>query len=183
MKEKTKENIKEWTKAVISAAAVALIVTQFILPTSVYGISMEPGFEHKDYLLVSRQAYSGNRRPDRGDVIVFQSHLPDKTTGETKKLIKRVIAVPGDTIAVEDGKVYINGKVSEEDYTKDGITNGNVAPVIVPEGSYFCMGDNRLHSTDSRFLEVGFVEEKDIIGKVFFRVYPFKKFGMIGSSN
>ena len=83
-------------------------------------------------------------------------------------------------VAVEGGKVYINGKETDDDYTKDGITNGEVAPVVVPEGSVFCLGDNRLHSTDSRFLEVGFVKEDTIEGKAFFRVYPFSKFGKIG---
>lgn len=183
MREETKENIIEWAKAVLVAVAVAVIVMQFIVPTTVFGISMEPNFEHHDYLLVSRQAYSGNRAPEHGDVIVFQSHLVNPENGEMKNLIKRVIAVPGDTVEIADGKVYINGEVLEEDYIKDGTTNGDVGPVTVPLGNYFCMGDNRLHSTDSRFLEVGFVEEDDILGKVFFRVYPFKKFGIIGSEN
>ena len=143
------------------------------------GISMEPNFEGGDYLLVSKQAYTNGKTPQRGDVVVFVSHQKDQD-GKYKKLIKRVIALPGDMVAVEGGKVYINGKETDDDYTKDGITNGEVAPVVVPEGSVFCLGDNRLHSTDSRFLEVGFVKEDTIEGKAFFRVYPFSKFGKIG---
>jgi len=183
MSEKTKKNMIEWLKAVLSAVAAAVIVVQFVVPTTVYGISMEPSFYENDYLLVNRQAYTGSREPERGDVVVFQSHLPDEENGGRKKLIKRVIAIPGDTVAVADGKVYINGEELEENYIQDGITNGDVGPVTVPEGNYFCMGDNRLHSTDSRFFEVGFVEKDDIVGEVFFRVFPFDKFGSIRSTH
>ena len=83
-------------------------------------------------------------------------------------------------MAVENGKVYINGEELDEEYTKDGTTNGTVYPVEVPEGCVFCLGDNRLHSTDSRFLEVGFVDEEDIVGKVIFRIYPFNRIGIPG---
>lgn len=174
-----KENRKEWLKAITNGIVAAVIVIQFIMPTMVEGISMEPNFEGGDYLLVSKQAYTNGKTPQRGDVVVFVSHQKDQD-GKYKKLIKRVIALPGDMVAVEGGKVYINGKGTDDDYTKDGITNGEVAPVVVPEGSVFCLGDNRLHSTDSRFLEVGFVKEDTIEGKAFFRVYPFSKFGKIG---
>ena len=174
-----KENRKEWLKAITNGIVAAVIVIQFIMPTMVEGISMEPNFEGGDYLLVSKHAYTNGKTPQRGDVVVFVSHQKDQD-GKYKKLIKRVIALPGDMVAVEGGKVYINGKETDDDYTKDGITNGEVAPVVVPEGSVFCLGDNRLHSTDSRFLEVGFVKEDTIEGKAFFRVYPFSKFGKIG---
>ena len=174
-----KENRKEWLKAITNGIVAAVIVIQFIMPTMVEGISMEPNFEGGDYLLVSKQAYTNGKTPQRGDVVVFVSHQKDQD-GKYKKLIKRVIALPGDMVAVEGGKVYINGTETDDDYTKDGITNGEVAPVVVPEGSVFCLGDNRLHSTDSRFLEVGFVKEDTIEGKAFFRVYPFSKFGKIG---
>ena len=183
MREKTKENILEWTKAILSAAAVAVITVQFVIPTTVFGTSMEPNFEERDYLLVYKQAYEGGRQPERGDVIVFTSHLADEENGGNKKLIKRVIGLPGDVVAVADGKVYINGEELTEDYTKDGLTNGEVGPVTVPEGNYFCMGYNRLHSNDSRFLEVGFIEKDAVVGKVIFRLYPFDKFGVIGSTH
>lgn len=174
-----RESIKEWTKAIVTAIAVALIVIQFVMPTMVYGISMEPNFQGGDFILVNKQAYTNGSQPEKGDVIVFESRQKDEN-GKEKKLIKRVIAVAGETVSVDEGKVYINGQELNDEYTKDGITNGEVAPVVVPEGSVFCLGDNRLHSTDSRFLEVGFVREETIQGKVFFRLYPFDKFGKIG---
>lgn len=174
-----KKNTREWLAAVVTAVAVAGVITQFVMPTMVYGISMEPAFSEKDYLMVSKQAYIHQRQPERGDVIVFESHLKDEHD-KNKNLIKRVIGLPGESVSVHDGKVYINGKELKEDYTKDGVTSGQVDGVIVPEGHVFCMGDNRLHSTDSRDMEVGFVKEDDILGKVFFRVFPFKKVGKIG---
>lgn len=173
------ENVKEWTKAIVTAIAVALVVIQFVMPTMVYGVSMEPNFEGGDFVLVNKQAYTNGNEPQKGDVIVFQSRQKDEN-GDDKKLIKRVIAVEGETVSVDKGKVYINGQELNDEYTKDGITNGEVAPVVVPEGTVFCLGDNRLHSTDSRFLGVGFVKEETIQGKVFFRLYPFDKFGKIG---
>ena len=174
-----RESVKEGVKAVLMAVVVAIIVIQFVVPTTVYGISMEPTFESSDYLLISRQAYRYGRSPERGDIVVFSSQMKDEN-GEEKKLIKRVIGLPGETVAVENGKVYIDGKELSEDYTKDGTTNGTVYPVEVPEGCVFCLGDNRLHSTDSRFMEVGFIDEEDIVGKVVFRVYPFDKIGFPG---
>ncbi len=174
-----KENIKDWIKTVSTAVVSAMIIMQFVVPTNVYGGSMEPTFLHKDYLLISRQAYAGRRVPQRGDIIVFESELKDEN-GSNKVLIKRVIGLPGDRIAVNSGRVYINGKLIEEDYLKDDYTTGKIMPMKVPEGQYFCMGDNRVRSRDSRDVSVGTIHEDKIIGKVFFRVYPFKKLGKIG---
>ena len=109
-----KENRKEWLKAITNGIVAAVIVIQFIMPTMVEGISMEPNFEGGDYLLVSKQAYTNGKTPQRGDVVVFVSHQKDQD-GKYKKLIKRVIALPGDMVAVEGGKVYINGKETDDD--------------------------------------------------------------------
>ena len=68
-----RENVREWIKAVLTAVVVAVIAIQFVVPTTVYGVSMEPTFENNDYLLISKQAYSYGRSPQRGDVIVFSS--------------------------------------------------------------------------------------------------------------
>ncbi len=174
-----KENIKDWIKTVSTAVVSAIIIMQFVMPTNVYGGSMEPTFLHNDYLLVSRQAYAGNRMPQRGDVIVFESELKDEE-GNNKVLIKRIIGLPGDRIAVNSGRVYINGELIEENYIKDDYTTGKVMPMEVNEDSYFCMGDNRIRSRDSRDVSVGTVKKEKILGKVFFRVYPFEKFGKIG---
>ena len=169
-----KENVKNFIKIVSTAAVSVAIITQFMLPVTVYGSSMEPGFKHRDHLLVNRQAYNEFRLPDRGDVILFHSETIEKEIQE-KILIKRIIGIPGDTIEVNNGNVYINGNVLKEAYIKDNYTTGHVEPVTLSEGEYFCMGDNRVRSRDSRSESVGLVNIKDILGRVFLRVYPFDR--------
>ena len=100
-------------------------------------------------------------------------------TGKEKLLIKRIIAIPGDVVNIADGKVSINGEIQTEDYTLEPYTSGWVSEVEVPEDSLFVMGDNRQNSTDSRDSGVGFVKYDDIVGKAFFRLYPFNKIGSL----
>lgn len=178
MKKTIKESIIEWIRAILLAVIIAVIVIQFIKPALVSGVSMEPNFKDEECLIVSKQAYAfGDFQ--RGDPIVFQSKLADDK-GEDKLLVKRIIGLPGESVSVEDGKVYINGQELKESCTKDGITSGVIDTFVVPEGKVFCLGDNRLDSTDSRDPRVGCVDEDQIIGKVVFRVYPFNEFGKIG---
>ena len=152
---------------------------QFIKPTIVKQRSMQPNFYTNDYLFISKQSYKlFGGQPERGDVIVFKSKLED-AEGETKMLIKRVIGVPGDVISIHDGKVYINGKETDDSYTMDNYTTGDITELVVPADHLFCMGDNRAVSIDSRSDSVGLVSYKDIVGKVVFRVFPLRKFGTI----
>lgn len=169
--------MKEWIKDIIIAAVIAIIVIQFVKPTIVKESSMEPNFYENDYLFISKMTYKFSE-PRLGDVIVFHSSLTT-ANGDEKLLIKRVIGVEGDRIDIKDGETYVNGEKLEEAYTKDGVTNGSIDGLVVPEGEVFCMGDNRLVSIDSRTSEVGCIKVKNIVGRVFFRVYPFNKFGVI----
>ena len=171
--------IREWIRDILVAIVVAIVIMQFIKPTIVKQRSMEPNFYTNDYLLVSRQAYGlFGGDPQRGDVIVFQSDLSDDN-GASKLLIKRVIGLPGDSITITEGKVYINGEMQIDSYTKDQMTNGEIVDLVVPENSLFCMGDNRLVSVDSRAPEVGFISYDVVVGKVVLRLFPFSEFGTI----
>ena len=96
-----------------------------------------------------------------------------------KILIKRVIGVENDVMSIYDGNVYRNGVQLEEDYTLEGYTTGELYDYVVPENEVFVMGDNRSVSLDSRSAEVGAVSEDDIIGKAFFRLYPFSEIGLL----
>lgn len=175
---KTKGNIiKEWLKDIAIALVIAIIVLQFIKPTIVKESSMEPTLYENHYLLLNKMAYKLDE-PDRGDIIVFKSELLDDN-GNEKWLIKRVIGLPGDIITIANGKVQLNGKLYEEEYLNDGVTDGELINYTVPDGEYFVMGDNRLVSLDSRYEEVGNVEEESIEGKAVFRVYPFDKMGSL----
>lgn len=164
---------------IVIAAVLAAGVLYFIRPTIVKQSSMEDTLHENDYMIMYKQAYR-NKDPERGDIIIFQSELVDEDSGKDKLLIKRVIGLPGDQITIDDGKVYINGKAYEEDYLKDGYTPAFEIPAegetyTVPDGMYFCMGDNRVGSIDSRTSEVGCVDRDLIKGKVIVRLFPFNK--------
>lgn len=145
-------------------ASIALVARHFLQISRVSGNSMFPELHDKDTLLVDKTAY-GHAHPQTGDVVVFDA------PGTDHMLIKRIIGVPGDHIVIRDGTLWINGVVGNDDYTADGATDGNV-DLIVPEGRYFVLGDNRLHSKDSRAAMVGCIPESSILGKVSIRLYP-----------
>lgn len=145
-------------------ASVALVARHFVQMTKVSGNSMFPELHNDDRLLIDKTAYE-HSDPKAGDVVVFAE------PGTERTLIKRVIGVPGDHIVIRNGEVRINGIVGNDDYTADGATDGNV-DLIVPEGRYFLLGDNRLHSRDSRAPMIGSVPKESIIGKVSIRLYP-----------
>ena len=173
------ENAKEWIKDILIAVVLAAIILVFIKPTIVREHSMENTLSHGDYLFVSKQRYKlFNKDPKLGDIIVFSSDL-ETVTGKDKLLIKRVIGVPGDTISISNGTVYVNDEALDEGYTKDGYTDYEMDPVTVPEGCLFCMGDNRQNSTDSRDPRVGFVSIDRVMGKAVFRIFPFSKIGKL----
>src|SRR5690606_26058720 len=102
-----------------------------------------------------------------------------KMAGNTKKIVKRVIAVEGDSIMISEGKVYLNGKELKEEYVNGDLTNGSLYIEEIPKGKMFVMGDNRYVSLDSRDERIGLVDKEDIVGKVIFRIYPFSKFGKL----
>lgn len=176
MSERVRKEIFEWIKVFALAIVFAFIITQFIKPTLVRGDSMYSTLEEGDYLIINRMSYKF-KEPQRGDIIVFESDLQQED-GTNKDLVKRVIGVGGDTVKIKDSIVYVNGEVLDEPYIHDEVTDGDI-DTVVPEGCVFVLGDNRDISMDSRYEEVGFVDESDILGKVFVRLYPFNKIGLL----
>ena len=164
---------------ILVAVVLAAAVLYFIRPTIVKQTSMENTLHNNDYMIMYRLAYK-KHAPERGDIIIFQSDLVNEENGKDKLLIKRIIGLPGDDIMIKDNQLYINGEAYSEDYLKDGITPSYEIPpegetYTVPEGNYFCMGDNRAGSIDSRYREVGCVPAENIKGKVVIRLFPFNK--------
>lgn len=145
-------------------SSIALVARHFVQTTKVSGNSMFPELHDEDRLLIDKTAYEHDT-PKAGDVVVFG------VAGQDHMLIKRIIGVPGDHIVIREGTLMINGAVGNDEYTADGATDGNV-DIVVPEGRYFVLGDNRLHSKDSRAAVVGCIPEKSILGKVSIRLYP-----------
>jgi signal peptidase I len=169
--------MKEWIRDILIAVAVAVVIMQFIKPTIVKEHSMEPTLYENNYIFLSKQQY---RFSDvkHGQIVVFRSDM-ETENGEEKLLIKRIIAVPGDKLAISDGNVYLNGEPFVESYTKEAFTTGHVEEMEIPEGKVFVMGDNRQNSLDSRDGRVGLVNIDQILGMAFFRVFPFDQFGLL----
>lgn len=169
-------DILDWYDALVFALALLVLVFVFVARIVVVrGHSMESTLQDNDRLLVQSTFYT----PERGDVVVVDSYI-----NYGKPLVKRVIAKGGDVVDVdtEKGLVYVNGEALQEPYAsaEGTLVAGNMPfPLTVPEGSLFLMGDNRQHSTDSRFASVGFVDERDILGKVLLRIFPLNEIGGI----
>ncbi len=176
--EKPKKNsfIKEllsYVEIFVVAFVIAYILTHFIIinckvPTG----SMLDTIQLTDRIIGSRLAYI-NSSPERGDIIIFPA--PDDNS---KIYIKRVIGLPGETVEVKDGRVYINGSDEplDEPYLNEDYLVGSkdFGPYTVPEGCYFMLGDHRNNSADSRVWTNTCVKEEDIMGKALFIYYPFK---------
>lgn len=177
MSEKVKKEIFEWIKVFAIAIVFAFIITQFIKPTLVRGDSMYSTLEEGDYLIINRMSYKF-KEPERGDIIVFKSDLQQED-GSSKDLVKRVIGVSGDRVKIKNSKVYVNGEELVEPYINNEETEGDI-DTVVPEKSVFVLGDNRKISLDSRYDDVGFIDDSDILGKVFIRLYPFNRMGLLG---
>ncbi len=174
------KSVLRWVIDIAIAVLIAYLITLVVRPTIVVETSMLPNFKQNDYLFIYKLAYSPDKGklPEKGDVIVFESDLKTEK-GKNKLLIKRVIGLPGDVIDIENGEVRINGELDNQSYTNDGYTPGDVEDYTVPEGTLFCLGDNRVVSRDSRDSDVGPVDMDRLVGKVVFRVYRFSEFGRI----
>ncbi|HSQ88936.1 signal peptidase I [Romboutsia sp.] len=176
MNDKIKKEAIEWIKIIATALVFAFIITQFVRPTLVRGESMYPTLKENDYLVINRMSYKFGEPKER-DIIVFSTELLQED-GSPKDLVKRVIAVEGDHIKIEDSKVYVNDKLMDEPYIHNNYTEGNI-DMVIPEDRVFAMGDNREKSLDSRYEDVGLVDEKDIMGKVMIRLFPFNHVGKV----
>ena len=143
---------------------------------STVGDSMSPKLSNGDVVLVNRFAYNVTS-PKRGDIIVFKP----KGNENSHYYIKRIIGLPGETVEIIEGSVYINGEKLKEDYTATEINDvGIVSEKITLGGDeYFVLGDNRNNSSDSRDPSVGIIQKKDIIGRAWLQIYPFDEFGFI----
>ena len=168
--------ILDYVIMIVVVVAGVYLLTEFIIinariPTS----SMEETIGVGDRIFGSRLAYKKSD-PERFDIVIFK--FPDD---ESKLYIKRVIGLPGDTVVILDGKVYINGSSEPLDDSFCPETPlGNFGPYSVPEDSYFMLGDNRNYSADSRFWENTFVKRDKILGKAVLRYWPLSEIGPVG---
>ena len=167
----------------IALGITILFITFIAQKTVVHQTSMYPTLENADHLIVDKITYRFTD-PKRFDIVIFPYKYAEK---KNTYYIKRVIGLPGETVRIaEDGSIYINDKLLEENYGAETINyndtlwnRGKGEGITLGDNEYFVMGDNRNNSVDSRFDIIGNVTRKEIIGRAVFRIFPFKSFGPI----
>lgn len=174
-----KEIIKElagWLLYIVLIIALTWIVVTFVgQRTEVSGSSMETTLSDKDQLIVDKMTYRF-RDPKRYDIVVFPYQYQDNTY-----YIKRIIGLPGETVQILSGMVYIDGMRLDEHYGNEIMENPGIAeePLTLGEDEYFVLGDNRNNSSDSRASDVGLIHRKDLIGRAWIRVWSLSQIGVI----
>src|SRR5690606_24631245 len=162
--DRVRSELWEWIKSIAAALAIVLVVHTFVFNLStVKGNSMLPTLEDGEWLFVNKIGFLLGK-PERGDIVILKD--PKGSLGFREYLVKRVVALPGETVEARSGILYVNGREVAEPYTDTRIEDGDFGPVTVPDGHYFVMGDNRHRaaSTDSRSFHA--VPEELIKGKV-----------------
>jgi signal peptidase I len=157
------------------ALLIALVVKTFLFQAFyIPSPSMYPTLQQNDRVLVNKLSYKLHD-VNRGDIVVFTK--PPTLESDIHDLVKRVIALPGETVEGHDGHVYVDGKRLDESYLGDGITTAGFEPHDVPANAVWVMGDNRNASKDSR--EFGAIRESSIVGRVFIRIWPISRIGFL----
>ena len=171
----TARELFQWVAAIVAAVLIALAIDNFVIVNAqIPSGSMENTIMTGDRVIGNRFAYSFSD-PQRFDIIIFR--YPDD---ERQLFIKRIIGLPGETVEIRDGKIYLNGSDEPlEDVQTKGTMVGSFGPYTVPENSYFVMGDNRNDSKDSRYWTNTFVTKDEILGKAIFRYWPISEFKIL----
>jgi signal peptidase I len=166
-------HVSLWLRDILISVAASFLIIMFLYqPVRVEGTSMQPELRDQDRLFINKFAYHFESI-SRGDVVVF--HYP---RDPEKSYIKRIIALPGDRLDIEDGRVYVNGKRVQEPYVpRDYRDSRSVPEIVVPADEYFVMGDHRSISSDSR--DFGPVDRDLIYGKAAFVYWPADNMGVI----
>ena len=165
-----------WIVYIIIIVALAWVIITFVgQRTQVSGSSMETTLSDGDQLIVDKISYRF-RDPNRYDIVVFPYQYEENTY-----YIKRIIGLPGETVQIVDGYVYIDGQQLDEHYGNEVMLDPGIAeePVTLGDDEYFVLGDNRNNSQDSRAANVGVIHRKDLLGRAWIRIWPLSEFGVI----
>lgn len=163
--------VKETLETIVLAVVIFLLIRIGIQNYRIEGSSMEPNFHDGEYLLVNKLAYRLGEY-ERGDVIVFK--YPNDPS---KDYIKRVVGLPGDTVEIRDGTLYVNGTPIQEPYPIMSMNGMPYAPTVVEPGYLYVLGDNRPASSDTR--DWGLLNQDLVIGKAWLAIWPFDQFGLV----
>lgn len=167
-KKKQRNEWLEWLKAIFIAIILVLFLRSFVFSASIVeGESMSPTLNHGNRIIINKFVYLISE-PKREDVVIIQRPF--------KNYVKRIIALPGEIVKIDNHVLYIDDEPYEQPYITDEeiLQTANYGPIKVPENSYFVMGDNRAVSKDSRN-GLGFIEDEHIIGRSEFIIYPFSE--------
>ncbi len=166
-----------WGFRIILVCLLALVfVVYFGQQVNNIGDSMRPVIKNGDIVLVNRMIYDASK-PKRGDIIAFKPNGNENS----HSYIKRIIGLPGETVQIRDGEIYIDGEKLEEEYKTSEIKDAGTAKeeMTLDGDEYFVLGDNRLNSEDSRVADIGNVKREDILGEAWFILSPGDNFGFI----
>ena len=178
--EEEKSNVMRELLGMLVYVGIVLAITFLIITfvgqrTHVSGESMENTLDDGDQLIVDKLTYRFHD-PERFDIIVFPFRYKDNTY-----YIKRIIGLPGETVQIVDGEIYINGELLEESYGREVMQDAGLAaePITLGDDEYFVLGDNRNYSSDSRDPSVALIHRKEIIGRAWLRIWPLNSFGIL----
>lgn len=176
-KKKIQEMVLFILELILVIAAAYFIIAYGVERTTMIGESMEPTLSDQNKIIINKMAYRFTG-PKRFDVVVFKSEGKEHSYYS----IKRVIGLPGETLQILNGQIYINDELLEEKLEVPNIVNEGLAaePVTLDDNEYFVLGDNRNNSEDSRFANVGNVTEEEIAGKAWIRLKPFNFVNLLG---
>jgi signal peptidase I len=170
-------NVLKYITNLILVIVFAYCLTLFTCDrTLISGGSMQPVLENEDCVLINRLAYAFVS-PSRYSVIAFQAG----GVSSSKVYVKRVVGLPGETVLIQDGKLYINGEQLTDDVSQDDILTAGIASneITLGQDEYFVLGDNRNNSEDSRYANIGNIKKEYIIGKAWFRITSWSNFGFL----
>lgn len=173
--ERSQSDLYDWVQCLVAALLICVIVFAFFIRIiGIIGDSMNPTFEDSDSVVISNLFYE----PKQGDIVVLR-----KASFQKEPIIKRIVATEGQVVEIDfdEGLVFVDGELLIESYILEPTYNqlDFDGPLTVPENFVFVMGDNRNNSLDSRFGIIGCVDERYIMGKVLFRLFPVSKFGAV----
>lgn len=169
--------VGHWAISILVVVILAYsIVTFGVQSVTMIGQSMDPALTNQDVVLINKRAYTFHA-PERYDIVAFK--LKEDT--ENYFNIKRIIGLPGEKIQIKNGRIFIDGNVRTDLPFEDLVMTEGIAldEMMLGEDEYFLMGDNCNNSEDSRFVNIGNISEKEISGKVFFRIAPRSSLGLI----
>ena len=169
------KEVAVWVAEILlTILGTVILVSFFGFQVSVVGPSMSPTLENGEKILVNRFVYR-LFEPKRNDLVVFSPN----GNARSHYYVRRVIGLPGDTIQIKDGEVYVNGELFQEQVDVETVGNALAAEneVVVDEDEYFVLGDNRNNSEDSRYVSIGNVKRDYITGKAWMIVYPWNRIG------